>query len=52
MVGATVRIYDLDTWRGYLSAAGFAELHHYYRPGGLPREKQPWLASVWRRPVS
>jgi SAM-dependent methyltransferase len=41
--------YDLDTWRGYMSAAGFAELDHYYRPAGLPLEKQPWLASVWRR---
>src|SRR6478672_5768821 len=41
--------HDLDTWRRYLSAAGFVELNHYYRPFGLPREKQPWLASVWRR---
>ena len=41
--------YDLDTWRGHVSAAGFSELDHYYRPAGLPREKQPWLASVWRR---
>jgi SAM-dependent methyltransferase len=37
------------TWRRYLSAAGFVELAHYYRPAGLPRERQPWLASVWRR---
>ena len=43
--------YDLDTWRSHLSVAGFAELDHYYRPAGLPREKQPWLASVWRRSV-
>jgi SAM-dependent methyltransferase len=41
--------YDLDAWRSYLSAAGFTELEYYYRPAGLPREKQPWLASVWRR---
>ncbi len=41
--------YDLDTWRSYLSAAGFTELEHYYRPAGLPRDQQPWLASVWRR---
>jgi len=41
--------HDLKTWRGYLSDAGFAELTHYYRPTGLPREKQPWLASVWRK---
>lgn len=36
------------TWSGYLEAAGFSELEHYYRPEGLPREEQPWLASVWR----
>jgi len=41
--------HDLDTWRGYVSAAGFSELDHYYRPAGLPRENQPWLASAWRR---
>jgi SAM-dependent methyltransferase len=41
--------HDLDAWRRFMSDAGFAELHHYYRPAGLPRERQPWLASVWRR---
>jgi SAM-dependent methyltransferase len=41
--------YDLPTWRDYLVTAGFVELEHYYRPPGLPREQQPWLASVWRR---
>jgi len=41
--------HDLATWRGYLQAAQFVELEHYYRPEGLPREQQPWLASVWRR---
>jgi len=41
--------HDLEAWRRYLTAAGFAELEHYYRPPGLPREQQPWLASVWRR---
>lgn len=41
--------HDLETWRGYLQAAGFDELEHYYRPTGLPREQQPWLASLWRR---
>jgi SAM-dependent methyltransferase len=40
--------HDLDAWRGYLAQAGFAELEHFYRPPGLPREQQPWLASVWR----
>jgi SAM-dependent methyltransferase len=41
--------HDLESWRGYMSGAGFAELTHYYRPPGLPREQQPWLASVWRK---
>jgi SAM-dependent methyltransferase len=41
--------HDLDAWRAYLAGAGFTELEHYYRPPGLPRERQPWLASVWRR---
>jgi len=41
--------YDLETWRRFVTAAGFAELSHYYRPAGLPRERQPWLASVWRK---
>jgi SAM-dependent methyltransferase len=41
--------YDYETWERYLTAAGFAALHHYYRPAGLPREQQPWLASVWRK---
>lgn len=43
--------HDLETWRGYLSAAGFSEVLHYYRPPGLPIEQQPWLATVWRRPA-
>jgi SAM-dependent methyltransferase len=41
--------HDLDAWRASLEAAGFVELEHYYRPAGLPRERQPWLASVWRK---
>jgi SAM-dependent methyltransferase len=41
--------HDLESWRRYLLAAGFAELTHYYRPAGLPRAQQPWLASVWRK---
>jgi SAM-dependent methyltransferase len=40
--------HDLETWRRFMLGAGFAELTHYYRPDGLPREQQPWLASVWR----
>ena len=41
--------YDYDTWERYLVAAGFSAVQHYYRPAGLPREQQPWLASVWRK---
>jgi len=40
--------WDLEAWRRYVEAAGFVELTHYYRPAGLPRERQPWLATVWR----
>lgn len=40
--------HDLDGWRRHVLGAGFVELAHYYRPAGLPREQQPWLASVWR----
>jgi SAM-dependent methyltransferase len=39
----------IETWRRYVSSAGFVELAHYYRPEGLPREQQPWLATVWRK---
>ena len=41
--------HDLDAWRAFVEAAEFSELEHYYRPPGLPREQQPWLASVWRK---
>ncbi len=41
--------HDLETWRRRLAEAGFIELEHYYRPTGLPRGQQPWLASVWRK---
>jgi len=41
---------DLGTWRMLVTAAGFVELEHYYRPPGVPRAQQPWLATVWRKP--
>jgi len=41
--------HDLETWRKYVTAAGFSEIAHYYRPTGLPRDRQPWLATVWRK---
>lgn len=42
--------HDWEAWRGHVTAAGFTELAHFYRPMGLPLEQQPWLASVWRKP--
>ena len=41
--------FDLDTWRDYVVSASFVEVGHYYRPPGLPRHRQPWLATVWRK---
>jgi SAM-dependent methyltransferase len=41
--------HDLATWRRLVTGAGFDELSHYYRPPGLPRAEQPWLATVWRK---
>ena len=42
--------HSLDAWRRYMWAADFIELAHFYRPPGRPREQQPWLATVWRKP--
>ena len=42
--------HDLERWRAICVAAGFDEVRHYYRPDGLPRDQQPWLASLWRNP--
>ena len=41
--------HDLAAWRAQMIAAGFVELEHYYRPTGLRRDEQPWLATVWRK---
>jgi len=41
--------HDLAQWRSHLRAAGFDEIEHFYRPPGLPRAQQPFLASVWRK---
>ncbi|HEY1720254.1 MAG TPA: class I SAM-dependent methyltransferase [Magnetospirillaceae bacterium] len=41
--------HSLETWQIYMTGAGFSEITHYYRPEGLPRDQQPWLASVWRK---
>ncbi len=41
--------HDREQWSRYVTAAGFEELEHYYRPPGQPRHRQPWLATVWRK---
>ncbi|MDB5776970.1 MAG: methyltransferase domain protein [Herbaspirillum sp.] len=41
--------HELSAWQAWMTQAGFIEIEHYYRPAGLPREQQPWLASVWRK---
>ncbi|MDL2358562.1 MAG: class I SAM-dependent methyltransferase [Pseudomonadota bacterium] len=43
--------YDFATWQQFMVAAKFSPVHHYYRPPNLPRDQQPWLASVWRKPI-
>jgi SAM-dependent methyltransferase len=52
MQGRYGTFHDYESWHRYMSDAGFIELTHYYRPTGRPREQQPWLASVWRKPAS
>jgi SAM-dependent methyltransferase len=37
---------EFEASQSYLEAAGFKVLDHYYRPTGLPRAAQPWLAMV------
>lgn len=41
--------HNLKTWRDFVTTAGFTEIHHYFRPEGLPRPQQPWLATIWRK---
>ncbi len=43
--------HDWESWKTMVTAAGFTELHHYYRPPGLPRDQQPWIASVSRKAI-
>jgi len=41
--------HEPETWNRFVRDAGFVLLDEYYRPPGLPRERQPWHATVWRR---
>lgn len=38
-----------DNWQQIVSSCGFEALETYYRPRGLPRKHQPWLATVFRK---
>ncbi|MCR9163654.1 MAG: class I SAM-dependent methyltransferase [Nannocystaceae bacterium] len=40
---------DHTRWSAMVTARGFVELEHYYRPPGRPRHEQPWLATVFRK---
>ena len=40
---------ELETSKAYFEQAGFEIIHHYYRPKGVSRDQQPWLAIVSRR---
>jgi SAM-dependent methyltransferase len=52
MSGARYAAYHTEErWQEFVSAAGFEALSLYYRPEGLPREQQPWLATSWRKPL-
>jgi SAM-dependent methyltransferase len=38
-----------ETWQRLVTAAGFTEISHYYRPAGRPRHEQPWFATLFRK---
>ena len=42
--------HDEAAWQDFTARAGFEEIDRYYRPPGLPRDQQPWLATVLRNP--
>jgi SAM-dependent methyltransferase len=41
--------HDHARWQSLVTACGFVELEHYFRPPGRPRAQQPWLATVYRK---
>jgi len=41
---------EFEAAQARLQTAGFTVLEHYYRPQGLPRASQPWLAIVSEKP--
>ncbi|PIK16337.1 class I SAM-dependent methyltransferase [Halobacteriovorax sp. JY17] len=40
---------ELEEYQAHLESVGLALESHYYRPSGLPREQQPWLACIARK---
>jgi len=40
---------EWDDYQVMLEKSGFEPIRHYYRPEGLPRPQQPWLAVVSRK---
>lgn len=38
--------FEFESYQKILENAGFEVLNHYFRPTGLPRAQQPWLAVV------
>lgn len=36
-------------WKSTVTAAGFGLVREWRRPDGLPRHRQEWLATLWRR---
>jgi hypothetical protein len=40
---------DVESWSAFFTEAGFVACEHYFRPTGLSRHEQPWLAMVWRK---
>jgi SAM-dependent methyltransferase len=41
--------HDEQRWLRLLESAGFESIAQYRRPKGLPRDKQPWLCTLWRK---
>ena len=40
---------EFEASETYLQQSGFKIIEHFYRPAGMPREHQPWLAIVSQR---
>ncbi len=43
---------DREGWGRVFEEAGFEEVRHYFRPDGKPRNEQPWIVFVVRRPAA